>query len=473
MVNYAGELRLDSYNKMGGDVLAQCFKVRRALLQKGFIFAISLLVVLFSFILRSHAGVVGLVCTYSVFICFLCSGRSILDPRSLFLIMLTVYSVWFPLQVIIFGYEGPLKLNLDILLESIRLQVFGIVVFVLICTTLINEDKVYKLKSGLFRGLALGGKELLSEKIVYWPILFVILISLLATMAGGYTSKREILDSGSVFKVVGELSFYVLLVIVTLHTLRSGRKLVTYKSLIVIFVGLGYFLLLGERDIFFRVSILAVLILVDRKNIPVFLSALFIVFLAIIIVPLSQEFKAVFLSGDISVTKQGLDLVFSNEFISAGRNVYSLMYYGVDHSLSFLFNDVQRAFIPSILMPETDIQSTGAWFDSVYRVTHNFSGTAGWGFTIIGQGYLIAGYWGVFIVMSIIAMVISLLYKRCYKSEYWYVFYLIALTTYIYIIRADFANLLSQVFKIGGLSVLGVYFAHCVFLYLKRNLWVE
>lgn len=464
---------MDSYNKMGGDVLTQYFKVRRALLQKVFIFAISLLVILFSFILRNHAGVVGLVCAYSVFICFLCSGRSILDPRSLFLIMLTVYSVWFPLQVVTFGYEGPLKLDLDVLLESIRLQVFGIVIFVLMCTTLINENEIYKLKSGFFRGLAVGGKELLSEKIVYWPILLFVLISLFATMAGGYTSKRDILDSGSVFKNIGELFFYVLLVIVILHTLRSGRKLVTYKTLIVIFVGLGYFLLLGERDVFFRSSILAVLMLVDRKNIPVFLSTLFIVSLAVVIVPLSQEFKAVFLSGDINIKRQGLDLVFSNEFISAGRNVYSLMYYGVDHSLSFLFGDVLRAFIPSVFMSDFDIQSTGSWFNSVYRVNNNFSGTAGWGFTIIGQGYLISGYWGVFVIMSIIAIIISLFYRRCYKSEYWYVFYLIALTTYIYIIRADFANLLSQVFKIGGLSVLGVYLAHRVFLYFKRYLWVE
>ncbi|QLF94493.1 oligosaccharide repeat unit polymerase [Pseudomonas sp. ABC1] len=430
---------------------------------------ISLLVLFLGFSLESHLVAVSLVIIYSLLISFLFSRESILDPRSLFLIMLAVYSTWFSLQVIIFGYEGPLTIDSDILLSSIRLQMFGIVVFVLVCMVMIDESSVSLSRRAFFDGLSVARKEYLSEKAIFWPVLLFVLFALVVTAGGGHTTKREILDSGSVLKSVAELFFYILLVLVMLGALRRGKRLVTYKAVIVVFVGLGYLLLLGERDIFFRAAILMFLLFVDKKNMPAFLSVLFVVILAVTIVPLSQGLKAVFLSGDIDFAGLDLSLVFSNEFISAGRNLYSLMYYGVDNSFSFIFNDVLRAFVPSFFLSGAEIQSTSSWFDSVYRVENGFQGTSGWGFSIMAQGYLVSGYFGVFLIMAIAASILSLLYRRSYDGEYWYIFYLMALTTYVYIIRADFANLLSQVFKIGGLAVVGVYFTHYLFSKLKKR----
>lgn len=428
----------------------------------------SLLVLLFGFNLESHGLVVSLIIGYSLLVSFLFSRQSMLDPRSLFLIMLTVYSTWFPLQVIFFGYEGPLTIDGNVLLNSIKLQMFGIVVFVLVCMALIDEDKISLSRRKFFNCLSMARKEHTSEAFIFWPILLFILVAIMVTAGQGHTTKREILDSGSVLKNISELFFYVLLVIVMLITLRRGKQLISYKAVMVVLVGLGFLLLLGERDVFFRVAILGFLLFVDKKNIPVFVSVLFVVALAVIIVPLSQGLKAVFLSGEFSFTGLDLRLVFSNEFVSAGRNVYSLMYYGVDNSFSFIVHDVLRAFVPSVLFSGAEIQSTGSWFNSVYRLEHGFHGTSGWGFSLIAQGYLTSGYFGVFLIMTIAATILSMIYRKSYDTEYWYVFYLMALTTYVYIIRADFANLLSQVFKIGGFAVIGVYLGHYVFNKLRK-----
>lgn len=439
-------------------------------MKKVIVWLVSLFFLLLGFVVENHALVLSLVLAYSLLISLLFSRISILDPRSLFVIMLAIYSTWFPLQVVIFGYEGPLTIDSSALLATIRLQMFGIVVFVLVCTAIINERKVAVSRGLFFYGLSAARVELPSEKVIFWPVLLFVLFAMIVTAGGGYTTKREILDAGSALKNIAELFFYFLLVIVMLSSLRGGGRLVTYKAVLVFALGLGYFLLLGERDVFFRIAVLMFLLFVEKKNIPAFLSVLFVVSVAVVVTPVSQGFKAFFLSGDTGFAGLDLRLIFSNEFISASRNLYSLVYYGVDHSFSFLINDVLRAFVPSAFISAIGIQSTGSWFDTIYRLENGFQGTSGWGFTIIGQGYLVSGCFGIFFVMTVIATIVSLLYRLAYKGQYYYVFYLLALTTYIYIIRADLANLLSQVFKIGGLAVIGVYIAHCFFNNLKFSM---
>ncbi len=240
----------------------------------------------------------------------------------------------------------------------------------------------------------------------------------------------------------------------------KSNFLLDYKLIFFLFLCLFYMLLTGERDIFFRIGFILLIIYFDKKQNATFLKALLIISLSVLIIPISQGFKAVFLSGTININKEGLELLLSNEFISASRNFYSLLLYGVEHNIYFLFNDIIRAFTPSILLPSIDIQSTGSWFNKIYRFENNFHGISGWGFSIIGTGYLVGGWWGIILITSIYSFVLSVLYNLRIKSIYWYAFYLLAFTTAIYVIRGDMANFLSQVFKIGCLSVLILYIAH-------------
>ena len=45
-----------------------------------------------------------------------------------------------------------------------------------------------------------------------------------------------------------------------------------------------------------------------------------------------------------------LVLLLSNEFISASRNFYSLLLYGVEHNIYFLFNDIHHLYYCLVLI---------------------------------------------------------------------------------------------------------------------------
>lgn len=73
---------------------------------------------------------------------------------------------------------------------------------------------------------------------------------------------------------------------------------------------------------------------------------------------------------------------------------------------------------------------------------------------MVAEGLLFGGVAGILVAMSLVAVVLVGFYRWRNRSEYWYVFYLLALSSAIYCIRADLANLLSMTFKIGGSAVL-------------------
>lgn len=150
----------------------------------------------------------------------------------------------------------------------------------------------------------------------------------------------------------------------------KSNFLLDYKLIFFVFLCLFYMLLTGERDIFFRIGFILLIIYFDKKQNATFLKALLIISLSVLIIPISQGFKVVLLSGTININKNGLELL-SNEFISASRNFYSLLLYGVEHNIYFLLNDIVRAFTPTILLPSIDIQSTGSWFNKIYRVENH------------------------------------------------------------------------------------------------------
>jgi oligosaccharide repeat unit polymerase len=231
--------------------------------------------------------------------------------------------------------------------------------------------------------------------------------------------------------------------------------------LIAFFIFALFFMLLtGERDVFFRVIFISLLIYYDKKRNSNFFIVISLLIGVSIVVPISQSFKAILLSGEVNLNSIGLELILSNEFVSASRNFYSLLIFHVDHDISFFFNDILRAFIPSFFLKDLDINSTVSWYHNEFRMRNGFGGTSGWGFGLVAEGYLIGKTFGIFFIMSFYALVIGILYNIRYKSIYWYIFYLLSYVTAIYVIRADIANLLSQVFKIGGFSVLILYFSH-------------
>ena len=430
--------------------------------RNSYILLFGLFIAMLIFFLSDLTCLLSLFYIYSFVIVYFYSGRSILDPRVIIVSFLTIYSTFFAVRV---GFTGDslLPLDYEILARSLQYQFLSLFVFVTIINIIIDDKK--KLNERIY-----PVKSLFSEKLIFILTIPFALLAIYSIYKSGVSSKAEILSGTSrVVMALFLFSSYLSTSIMVLRSLRlKGRMAFDGVLFFYIFFCFYIMILAGERDIFFRIAFIIGLLYFDCKKFNTFRYVLIILFLVVFIVPFSQALKAILLVGHFELKKVGFSFLFGNEFISSGRNFYSLLFYGVNHDLSYFFCDIVRAFLPSIFLPGFQVESVGSWFHNVYRVEHGFSGSSGWGFTLAGEGYLIASSFGILLIMALYSIVIGVSYNMRSKSVYWYVFYLLTLSTSVYVIRADLANFLSQVFKIGGLSIFIIYFFHILFLKLKK-----
>lgn len=409
----------------------------------------------------SFGGVLTTVTLFALFtlsvIVFFNRG-TLSDPRMLFVGFLFLYSTFYPLRVVLTGYS-LLEINLEILKQSVNYSFLGAIVFVNVANFLIKERKV-TIRLERFNRLQKQSNSLFSENLLFILLSFLVVYMLLQVLRSGAETKLEI--GGPIVQI----GYFSVLTMITIISLRIGRlqKPFFRDGLVLGFLIflIIYLLITGERDTVFRIVLICIVIYFDqnKKAGPFIICALLVS--SAIIVPVSQAFKAVLLSGDLNIPDLGLRSVLSNEFISASRNLYSVMLFEAEQTVEHLFTDVVRAFIPTSLLPDTDFVSSNRWFNSIFRVQHGFDGSAGWGFGIIAQGYIIGGGLGIVFIMTIYSSIISLFFNARTKSIYWYIFYILMLATSIYCIRADLANFLSQSFKVTGTFFLLIIFSHYV-----------
>lgn len=385
------------------------------------------------------------------------------DPRVFPLAFMAIYFTFFPLRALFFG-SGNLPFDEGVLLESLRLQSLAMATFVVVSNVIVFESRQRQPFSFFDAGFA----NISSERILFIFALPFVLVPMLLIIKSGAGSKREILDNLSAVKILSDLALLVVTVLVFLRAARIGRAF-CFDLFIIGYLGLClfYVLLTGERDILFKVLFGFLIIYFDQRRSFGFFKMVVIFSALVLVVPISQYFKGVLLSGEVAFDRDGWDLILYSEFMSASRNFYSLLFFGVDQDISFLLSDISRAFVPTMITGETDVQSSVAWFERVFRAENGFSGTSGWGFTIVGFGYIVGGIFGIVAIMVFYASLLGALYNLRWRSIYWYAFYILALAAFVYVIRADLANLLSLLFKISGLAMMLVYLAH---LMMRRKI---
>lgn len=398
---------------------------------------------------------------FSVIVVF--NKGTLSDPRMLFVGFLFLYSTFYPLRVALTGFS-VLEINQGLLKQSVNYSFLGSIVFVNVANVLIREKSVtFSLKR--FSGLRQNDSLYLSEKLLFVLFSAVVMYMLLYVLMSGAETKLEI--SGTIVRI----GHFALLIMITIVALRIGRlQKHFYKDKLILgflFTLILYLLITGERDSVFRVVLICIVIFFDknRKAGPFIIFGLLIS--AAILVPFSQAFKAVLLSGQLSIPNLGMSAILSNEFISASRNLYSVILFEAEQTVEYFFTDLLRAFVPSILLPDLNLQSSTQWFNSTFRVEHGFHGSAGWGFGIIANGYIIGGVPGVIFIMAIYSSIMCVFFNARTRSIYWYIFYVLMLVTSIYCIRADLANFLSQSFKVTGAFIILLIFAHFI---MKKDL---
>ncbi|MBP3917179.1 O-antigen polymerase [Clostridium sp.] len=344
----------------------------------------------------------------------------------------TLYSISYPILYLA-GYHNKYGYTNELMI----IQWIALVTFLIVVSPL---DKI-KLNTNSINIKNKNGR------IVINVIIVMILIGSVIIKSAGYSGKNDIYLSNNTFLNLVFLLSTLLIVMYTFELVNYINKCDSIDVKLIFKVCLSLAILVmfsGERDIIFRTLVVTVMILyilgkLKNKHVMLMLPV------GMLMLPLSHIYKYFFLTGNISgnMSFKLKDLLLSfldGEFVSASRNMQILLN-NESFTKGFLegkgiLNDFARIFL------RTDF-SNGMWFHNTFFTNSR----TGYGFTMVGEGYINFGYMGVILVFTIIGLFIRYLYKNAARNIYYLTAYIYAIPLYMYAVRADLANIFSQFVK--------------------------
>ena len=131
------------------------------------------------------------------------------------------------------------------------------------------------------------------------------------------------------------------------------------------------------------------------------------------------------IAGEFESASRNLQLLINNESFAKGCQGYVI-----------LINDVLGVI-------NSKIASSVAWFNKTF---YSDSVTE-YGFSLVGEGYIIDGINGIVIVFVIVGLIIRYIYIHAFKNIYWLTAYFYFITVMIYAIRGDLGTIYSAMLK--------------------------
>lgn len=339
-----------------------------------------------------------------------------------------LYSVSFPLLCI-----ADETIHANYSKEVIVLQLLALFVCLLIVgpKKRLNFDslKRMKLNIGVF------------NKVSYASQIIIILIATFFVIIGGYSGKDEVYATRNPFFLFAfriPLVLVVIYVISVISEFNKKRKLPMKDFWLTGVPLLLLTLFSGERDFIFRFIMLNIFLLYYFRKIT--LKHIILSFpIGMIVLNLSHVFKYYFLTGRMN----NYSHFMRTEFISAARNLQTLINHrtlmegarGYELILEDVCNSVLSSFVKT--------QSVGAWYNETF-----FKGSkVGYGFSLVGEGYVIDGWQGVIVLFIIVGAIIRIFYIYSSRNVFALTAYFCFVTGIVYSIRADLSTILAIVEK--------------------------
>ncbi|UOQ45391.1 oligosaccharide repeat unit polymerase [Halobacillus salinarum] len=399
-----------------------------------FIVLILLIVITGVFILFTSSVIID-ICSliFLVFSSIIVIKFDIMHPYTWYLPFFLLYSISQPLLVIL----GWSIYNEEIMNSALIMQWVAMSVFIIVITPKKRKYNLNKYNEKIRKAHNL----IPITKIVYTISLIMISFYLISIIGSGAKVKVDITqgvasNNLNSFASLAYMSFGLLYS----YELIKNNKIPKMLTIITVAWTLVTFLISGERDILLKfiwcISLLYFLVQSISKYKIVIMG-----FLGVSIIPILQNFKNFGLTGEtrgFSSSSFIIDFLRS-EFNSAGDNLNLVISnFNWDNFLlgRSLIWDFKRVFF---YMGE----STTQWFNETFYL----DSVHGQGFTIVGEGYVNLGVIGVIIWFLIISFIVRVLYLNSTLNIIWLNIYILSMPMFIYVTRADFANLLSGVFK--------------------------
>lgn len=395
-------------------------------------FVISLLIVCNTGIILLHIAAMILLCVVAI----VEVKMDILHPYCWLSGFFCLYSISYPILISI-GVPS----NIGYTYESMVYQLVALFVVLLVITPQNHTKKINDINLQKEKYAINIGHYSLP---IYYSMLFIIFIATVYVSKMGFSGKDDIYErGGSLLNAIFRLPLIISLFYTVLFcSIYSNSKKIPKKLLSFTFAALlAITLFSGERDFIFRFLLMNLFLFIFFNKIS-FKRLIVIVSIMAILVPFSHTFKYYFLRNEIAESPDYgfLASTLYGEFESATRNLQLLINNETTsmgcRSYGVLIDDVLGTFIPTI-------QSSVSWFDKTFYG----NGSTQYGFSLVGEGYIIDGLTGVILIFLILGLITRYMYSKGFNSTYWISAYFYYITIIIYILRADLGTLFSAIIK--------------------------
>lgn len=402
---------------------------------------------LFAYYLMSLIGVLEQAVLFFIFcivIMKVYQKKGILHPFSWMPLFFLMYSISYPLYRLYFS-----DFSSDYIYQIIPLNFVGFIAFVIGCL-LLEKNKTTQDANFLSQDKAL--------RVIGWALIIFCNGLNLFILKSGVSTKREYLTLVQSNGIEPLFTAYFLLALVGALVLKNKinkhSKLKKDNFLIMTFA--TFFIsygLTGERDLMFRFLLLLFFILFayyfKYKAWKLIIGLVGFAF----ILPATQQLKSFFVANTIQSVELQEGAFLNNEFASSGKNILYLLERGVTgYGWEIFINDILRVF--SFI--GTNSLSATAWFNEVLRNDYGDGGTSGWGFSMVGEGYIAFGILGIVLLFVVLGLITALLFNRIH-NRFFFCLYLLYIPVFIYVLRADLSNFLSLNFKVNTFLLLVLF----------------
>lgn len=357
---------------------------------------------------------------------------NLLHPYCWFSAFFCLYSIGHPLMYII-GFSSKIGYTKEIM----YLQLLAMFVCLLFVSPKEVKYSDFKSLNGIKMNIGLF------NKIILIILVISVLLASIYVIRSGYSGKGEIYELAP---LIVKMVFRFPLIISLLYSIsvisnyyKNGE--LPKREIGIIAISLVIITIFsGERDFIFRFLLITVFVLWFLNVLQV-KHLLIIAPTLIALVPLSSTYKYFFLRGVKSVTNTNfLQSILAGEFESAGRNLQVL----VNNSSTIKgvkgFGQIALDFISVF---DSSIVSPSSWFGKTFYPNSQTQ----YGFTLVGEGYVIGGIIGIIVLFMIVGLIIKYFYKISNRNLYCLSGYMYFITVIIYSIRGDFGTILAAIAK--------------------------
>lgn len=315
---------------------------------------------------------------------------------------------------------------------------------------------------------------------LYWTALAGGAVYLILTAMEGVASKADIMASRRGLSY-GTLQFFFFIQLAAYAGWLCAARCGSRRFPWMLAIGTGLFFVLailvtGERQFFYRYVVISLLLAQAAHRKLSWTALLVLGALAAGLHPVMNQNKMALLDMDFRWSvKNWQRQVVTREFLSAPRNLHDILSeqaqleplgrWEYQHGRTLANAALRTVVLKPVInqLGGPDYEAPIDWFHKQFH-PEAYKRGAGYGFTLVGEGYLNGGRAGAIAWFALLGALSMMFYRRAVRGGLWLPAYAMAIPTILFSIRGDYSMIFSFVFKYAFIPFLLVV--------LMREAWL-